>query len=75
MRARDGPGLLISDSAPPFKGDEIKVVRTFSSPSATNSPIPSATPTKRDNAAGSVGIDMRWIVLTSLSGTFLSALV
>ncbi|KAH8884744.1 glycoside hydrolase family 76 protein [Thozetella sp. PMI_491] len=67
-------GLLARSAAPPLKGDQIRDVRDFSSPATSSTPsAPSATasPTKRDNAASAVGLDMRLIGLTALTAALL----
>ncbi|KAK3939787.1 glycosyl hydrolase family 76-domain-containing protein [Diplogelasinospora grovesii] len=63
-------GLLVGQSTPPYKGDQIKVVREFAQ-TATSTAQPTATataqPTKRSNSAASLGNNaagmMGWLVV------------
>jgi len=66
-------GLLIADAAPPFRGDDIKVVRQLM---WNNHPAPTASvgpaPTKRSHAAGGFAVDWRCVgVALAALGLFL----
>jgi mannan endo-1,6-alpha-mannosidase len=74
-------GLLVAESTPPFQKDQIKVVREFGAP-ATPAPSPASpsasatsTPTKRSNSAALLGVDLHWVVLSSLTGLLVWGMV
>jgi mannan endo-1,6-alpha-mannosidase len=72
-------GLLVGQSTPPFKGNQIQVIRDFATtPTAattTPSPTATATPTKRSSWAVACGADMRWTAtLSALTGFFVWAM-
>jgi len=64
-------GLLVKQAPAPLKGAEIKDVRSnvdTAPPAPTATPSSSPSPTKRSNAAGCVGVNLRLAICTSLVG-------
>lgn len=75
-------GLLVSGSTPPFKGNQIQVVRDFNksvaptaTPTASPAATPSTSPTKRSNSAGALEVNFQWAVLTACTGLFVWGMI
>jgi mannan endo-1,6-alpha-mannosidase len=72
-------GLLVANSTPPFKGDQIKVIRDFalppvSTPTNSTSP-PESTPSKRSNASGSLTAGLSSYLPSALASLLVSRMI